>query len=168
MILFTFLYISIYPNHYATVQFSVNRSTGPNSFDTDHSNSFRKSFASNPHEPTRISESLELSFFQGYTEVATTIHSHDSAGFKSNSLFRNPDTFNQPSGPITKHGIHRKTSICTFCQRSTMSFLSACWTATEKTLKAQNLVYNLSSNLFPPRAPSCSQHPPPAPILPVA
>ena len=126
-ILCTFLYISIYPNHYATVQFSVNGSTGPNSFDRHHLNSFRKSFTGNPLTPTQALESWEPSFFPAYTEkAATAIHSQAWAGFKSNSLFRNPDTFNWPSGLVTKHSIHRKTSICTFCQSSTMSFLSAC------------------------------------------
>ena len=44
---FHFLYISIYPNHYATVPRSVNRSTGPNSIDRDHLNAFRKYFPGN-------------------------------------------------------------------------------------------------------------------------
>lgn len=61
-----------------------------------------------------------------------------------------PSTDHQ--GPDTKHSIHRKTSICTFCQSSTMSFLSVCNTETEKTLEAQKLVHNPSSNFFPPHA----------------
>lgn len=48
MILFTFFYTSVYPSHRATVQFSVNRSMVPSSFDRGHLNSFRKSFAGNP------------------------------------------------------------------------------------------------------------------------
>lgn len=56
-----------------------------------------------------------------------------------------------------------KTSVCTFCQSSTMPFLSACYRGTEKTLEAQNHVRNPSSNLLPLHACSCSHHPLPPP-----
>lgn len=44
-----------------------------------------------------------------------------------------------------------------------MSFLSAYYRGTEKTLEAQNHVRNPSSNLFPPHACSCSHCPLPPP-----
>lgn len=77
VILFPFLSISIYPNHYTTVQFPVNGSTGPNSMDRDHLNSFRKSFPGTPLKPTQTPESWEPNFFPAYSEeVATTKDSH--------------------------------------------------------------------------------------------
>lgn len=94
MILFTFFYTSIYPSHCATVQFSVNRSTVPSSFDRGHLNSFRKSLAGNSHLKILGTKF----FFQALTEeVASPTASHASSGSKSNTLLRNPDTFNWPS-----------------------------------------------------------------------
>lgn len=171
MILFTVFYTSIYPSHCVTVQFS-NRSVVPSSFDWGHLNLFRKSFAGNPLEPPHTWKSWEPSFFQALTEeAASPTASLASSGFKSNTLFRNPDTFNWPSGPLTRHSIHLETSVCTFCQSSTISFLSACWRVTKETLGAQNHVRNLYSELFfhpmPSPIPSALSHSPHPPLFPV-
>lgn len=171
MILFIVFYTSIYPSHCATVQFSANRSVVPSSFDRGHLNLFRKSFAGNPLELPHSWKSWEPSFFQALTEeVASPTASHASSGFKSNTLLRNPDSFNWPSGLLTKHSIHLETSVCTFCQSSTISFLSACWRVTKETLGAQNHVHNLYSELFHPMpslVPSALSHSQCPPLFPV-
>lgn len=102
-------------------------------------------------QATHTWKSWEPSSFQALTEeVASPTASHAPSGSKSNTLLRNPDTFNWPSGRITKNSIHMETSVCNFCQSSTMSFLRACWTVTKETLGAQNHVHNLHSKLFHP------------------
>lgn len=55
----------------------MNRSTGPNSFDRDHLNSFWKSFTGNPLKPTQTPASWEPSFFPACAQAAgTTLLSH--------------------------------------------------------------------------------------------